>query len=262
LNHTTFHSGSIRLEKRLAAGFTLVAFDTYSKAIDATDGEGGGGDTYYDRSLNKGVAGYNRRQHSNIQFTYDLPFGRNRHWLSTARKLDYILGGWSISFNQTIDTGMPFGVGYGNSPNKYLTPGNNPQILTTVAQAQTANWSIGPNRFPTTAPPQNPYLQFSSFAYPAAYTLGQLGRNVFTGPTTFFQGFALKKTTTFKEKYRVTARMDAHNLPYKYPNFTTPNASWNTSNPTSFGSMSGTMGAWSEYGYQQATIQVGFRFEF
>jgi hypothetical protein len=50
------------------------------------------------------------------------------------------------------------------------------------------------------------------------------------------------------------ARMDAHNLPYKYPNFTTPNSSYNTSNPTAFGSMSGTMGAWSEYGYQQVTI--------
>jgi len=62
--------------------------------------------------------------------------------------------------------------------------------------------------------------------------------------------------------YFMYARMDAHNLPYKYPNFSTPNSSWNTSNAAAFGSMSGTMGAWSEYGYNQPTLQLGMRFEF
>jgi hypothetical protein len=262
-NHSTYHDGEIRVEKRLANGLTLTAFDTYSKAIDNNDNEGGGGDTFYNRSLNKAVAGYNRTQHANLQTTYSLPVGRGRPFLSsTSRLVDSIVGGWDISFNQTVDTGMPFGVSFSNSPYKYLTPGNTPNILTTNAAALTPNWGIGPNRFPTTTPPQVPYFQISAFGYPAAYTLGSLGRNTFRGPTTMFQGFAIKKSVTFKERYRAQIRLDGHNLPLKNPNFTTPNASYSTANPQNFGSMSGTMGAWSQYGYQQATIQVGFRFEF
>jgi hypothetical protein len=262
-NHTTYHGGSIRLEKRMSNGLTVTAFDTYSKAMDATDGEGGGGITYYNRSLEKGIAGYNRQQHANLMVTYTLPFGRGQKFLNSGRIPDYIFGGWTISFNQTADSGMPFGVGFGNSPYKYLT-GTRVVPLTSAADAQTPNWDIGPNRFPTQCPPQTPYLKYSSFAYPAAYTTGFLGRNVFRGPATYFQGFALLKTVTLKERYKFTVRLDGHNLPFKRPSFTTPNTTWTTAagSLATFGSMSGTMGAWSEYGYNQATLQIGGRFEF
>ena len=77
-----------------------------------------------------------------------------------------------------------------------------------------------------------------------------------------FMGFAVRKTWTFKERIKATFRLDAHNLPFKKPNFSTPNATWNISSPQTFGSMSGTQGAWSEYGYNQATLQLGYRVEF
>ena len=267
LNHTTYHSGSIRLERRLANGFTLTAFHTYSKALDATDGEGGGGVSYYNRSLEKGMAGYNRTQHFNAQATWELPFGKGLRWLNRGGIVDYVLGGWNISLNQTIDSGYPFSVGFSGSPNKYLT-GTRVNPLTSVADALTPNWSIGNNRFPqqaitaTNPAGQNPYLKFSSFAYPAAYTTGYMGRNTFAGPIMSFSGFAVRKTWTFRERIKATFRVDAHNLPFKQPNFTTPNATWNSASPQTFGYMSGTLGAWSEYGYNQATIQLGYRVEF
>jgi len=264
-NHATYHGGTVRLERRLSSGLVLTAFDTYSKALDACDNECGGGDTYYNRALQKGVAGYNRTQHAFVQFSYELPFGRGQRFLNTSgRAVNYIVGGWNLSFSQVFDSGIPFGVGYSNSPYNYNTPGNTPNILSTYAAALEPNWSVGPNRFPMTTPPQNPYFVYSDFAYPAAYTLGNMGRNIYKGPFTTFQGFAIKKQFTFKEKYKVAVRLDGHNLPLKRPSFTTPNASWTTASGslTQFGSMSGTMGAWSEYGYNQATVQLGARFEF
>jgi hypothetical protein len=213
------------------------------------------------------VAGYNRTHHFNAQMTWELPFGRGRRWMNKVGLLDHVLGGWALSYNQTFDTGLPFSVSFGNSPYRYLT-GTRAVALTTVEDAynERGNWDIGPNRFSatgaTSVPPQNPYLKFSSFAYPAAFTTGTLGRNTFVGPGLNAGGFALRKTWTFKERYKATARLDGHNLPFKQPNFSTPSSSWSTSSPTSFGSMSGTMGAWSEYGYNQATLQVGLRFEF
>ena len=264
-NHTTYNGASIRIEKRLSSGLVISAFDTYSKALDACDNQCGGGDSYYDRALQKAQAGYNRTQHAYIQISYQLPFGRGQRFLnSNSRAIDYIFGGWNLSFNQTMDTGVPFGMGMGNNPNKYLTPGNNPEILTTASAALTPNWSIGPNRFPLTTPPQTPFFVNSAFAYPASYTLGSTPRNPFIGPNTMFQGFSVRKQFTFKEKYKVSVRVDAHNLPFKQPVFTTPNSTFTTAagSVAQFGSMSGTMGAWSEYGYNQPTLQLGGRFEF
>jgi hypothetical protein len=59
-------------------------------------------------------------------------------------------------------------------------------------QAKTPDWSIGPNRFPTAA--QNPYLKLDAFGYPAAYTAGNLARNVLSGPTLIWQQASLSKT--------------------------------------------------------------------
>jgi hypothetical protein len=261
LNHTTYHGGSLRLERRFANGFTMTAFHTYSKAIDETDGEGGGGITYYNRHLEKGRAGYDTRHHFNVQFTYDLPFGVGRRWLTKGGWQDYVLGGWALSVNETLDSGMPCSVSFSGSPNKYLT-GTRIVPLTRIEEALTPDWQIGPNRFPLTAPPQTPYLKASSFAYPAQYTTGYLGRNVFEGPGMNAIGFAVKKTWTIKERIKATFRLDAHNLPFKQPNFGRPGTTWNSATPQFFGAVSSTRGAWSEYGYNQATLQPGIRLEF
>jgi len=261
-NHSTFHSGSVRVERRMSSGLMFTAFHTYGKALNGADNEGGGGITYYNRSLQKGAAGYDRTHHFNAQLTYEMPFGKGRRWMNSSTVLDHILGGWALSFNETLDSGLPFSVGFSNSPNKYLT-GTRVVPLTSVEDAVTPGWkNPGPDRFPLRTPPQIPYLKFASFAYPAAYTTGYLGRNTFHGPGLNAMGFAARKTWTFKERFKATARLDGHNLPFKQPNFTTPSSSWSTANPQNFGAMSGTAGAWSEYGYNQATLQLGFRFEF
>jgi hypothetical protein len=105
-------------------------------------------------------------------------------------------------------------------------------------------------------------LKASSFAYPAQYTTGYLGRNVFEGPGMNAIGFAVKKTWTIKERIKATFRLDAHNLPFKQPNFGRPGTTWNSATPQFFGAVSSTRGAWSEYGYNQATLQPGIRLEF
>jgi hypothetical protein len=140
--------------------------------------------------------------------------------------------------------------------------GTRVNALAPIEQALTPDWSIGGDRFPFTAPPQNPYLKFGAFAYPAAYTTGTLGRNVFEAPRLNVQAFALNKTWTFRERVRATFRLDAHNLPFKHPNFSRPNSTYNRNAPNQFGAFSGTRGAWSEYGNCQATFQFGGRIEF
>ena len=84
--------------------------------------------------------------------------------------LNHVLGGWGLTWTQTLQSGQPFTVNFAGSPNRYLPGESRPNILTTVEHAYVPDWTIGPNRFPTSA--QNPYLKFDAFAYPAPFTAG------------------------------------------------------------------------------------------
>ena len=87
-----------------------------------------------------------------------------------------------------------------------------------MEQAVVQNWDIGPNRFPTTA--QNPYLKFSAFAYPAAFTVGTLGRNTFESPGMSWTQMSISKSWSIWERVRIITRLDMMNLPLKPPQFT------------------------------------------
>jgi hypothetical protein len=193
--------------------------------------------------------------------TYEVPFGSGRRWMNRTGALNHVLGGWELSWSQTCDSGRPTTIGFSNSPYRYLT-GTRINALVPIEEAVTNDWSIGAHRFPFSVPPQNPYLRFGAFAYPAAYTTGTLGRNMYEGPGLNVQAFALNKTWTLRERLRVTGRLDAHNLPFKHPSFAQPDSTYNRNAPNQFGRVTGTRGAWSEYGNAQATFQLGFRVEF
>ena len=103
--------------------------------------------------------------------SYELPFGQGRAFLNRGGFANQVFGGWELTWTQTLQAGLPYTVGYSNSPNRYLPTGaQRPDIITTHDEAVAKDWEIGPNRFPTAA--QNPYTNFNSFAYPAAFTVG------------------------------------------------------------------------------------------
>jgi hypothetical protein len=260
--HSTYHSGTVRVEKRFAAGMTAVVTYTWSKAIDESDSDGTAtGVTYYNRRLEKAVAGYNVRNHFYNLLTYELPVGKGRHFLNRGGILNWVLGGWNAMSMLELESGTPFSVTFAGSPNRYLTQGvSRPDILTTNSQALTPNWSIGPNRFPTSA--QNPYLQFSAFAYPAAFTVGTLGRNTFEGPGMFWQQLGLSKTYAVRERLRITLRAEGNNFPFKHPELLLPNSAYNANSANLFGTFTGLRQVLSEVGQSRPHMMLGGRIEF
>ena len=53
-----------------------------------------------------GLSPLDRSHRLNMAYTYELPFGKGRHWLGTrrawpARRLDQVVGGWQIAGNWT-----------------------------------------------------------------------------------------------------------------------------------------------------------------
>ncbi|MEK7404684.1 MAG: hypothetical protein AAB225_06210, partial [Acidobacteriota bacterium] len=259
--HNSHHSGTLRLEKRSAAGLSFNAFYTLGRTLADTDAEGtGSGITYYNRRLEKARTNYDLRHRFVSVMIYELPFGRGRRLLNRGGVLNHLAGGWELTWVQTFQAGTPFTASFSGSPNRYLPGASRPDILTSAADARVADWEIGPNRFPTSA--QNPYLKFDAFAYPAAFTPGALGRNTFEGPGLNWTQVSLGKWWKIGERCRFQFRLDGNNFPIKQANFSNPNSSYNRNSPGTFGRMTGVQGSFSGIGTGRANLYAVARLEF
>lgn len=260
--HNTYHAATVRVEKRYSAGITLQGFYTYSKTLDESDNDGlATGITWYNRSLEKGRAGYDMRHRFTNILTYELPLGKGRFWLNKGGIVNQLVGGWSFNWVQTFESGLPTSVTFAGGPNKYLPQGvYRPNALVPVDEAVVPGWSIGPNRFPTSA--QNPYLNFSAFAYPAAFTAGTLGKNIYESPGMNWTQLSVNKSWSIRERVHISVRVDMNNLPFKQPQFAQPDSVYNINSPGTFGRFTGVRGDWTNAGSGQPNMDIGLRLVF
>jgi hypothetical protein len=257
--HNTYHGITFRAEKRYSSGFNLNAFYTFSKNINNADGESTvSGITFYNRSLEKGRAGYDVNHRFVALFQYALPMGKGRRFFNGGGWKDHVIGGWNLNYTQTLQSGLPFTVTFAGSPNRYLPGVSRPNMVTTIDQALVSDWGIGPNRFPTSA--QNPYLNLASFAYPAAYTPGNAGRNLFSGPPLVWQQVSLGKDFPIRERLRFSIRMDCNKI-WKHPSLSRPNSTYDLRSPGNWARFTGELGNFAEIGSRFHYILVA-RLEF
>ena len=120
--------------------------------------------------------------------------------------------------SENMLSGIPITVGYTGSPNRYLTA-TRVNALVPTDQAKTPDWSMG-NRFPTAA--QKPYFDMNAFAYAESYTIGSLGARALQAPGLYWMQFYATKSWVFKERAKLSVRLDGHNLPWKRPNLAAP----------------------------------------
>ena len=241
--HSTFHSGTIKLEKRMSRGMFFSTFYTFSKAINSqdNDNDGTGVAPLQNRGLEKGRAGYDRNHRWLATVNYELPFGAGKKWASSGWKKQAI-GGLEISWIQTVESGNPLTFSFDGSPNNYFPTfaGNRrPNVVSTPSIRE--NWrDLGGDRFNV----QNINSVYSggqngldNFAYPAAFTVGNLGRNTMTGLPLLWSQVSVQKNWEFKERYRMQLRWDFQNALKTY-NFNPPTTTFDTRNPRTFGKVS------------------------
>jgi hypothetical protein len=252
-NHSTWESGNIAFEKRYSSGLTFSTSFNFSKCITNADNL-----AYYERA-GKARCSWDQQKAFGALVTYALPFGKGLHWLNQGGITNAILGGWSVNMTENTLSGIPISIGYGGSPYKYLTTAR-VSALVPIGQTYTPNWTMGA-RFPTAA--QTPYFNINDFTYPAAFTTGSLGANVVEAPAILWnQCFVSKGWTLFRERLKITLRVDGHNLPWKRPNIAAPNTSYNTSSPGTFARFTGTLGDFSNFGSAEANVQGTLRLQF
>jgi hypothetical protein len=242
--HTTYHSGTVQFLKRYSQGLVLNSFYTYSKAIDDCDSDYGvctGVAPVENRNLNKARATYDRAHVFVTSATYELPVGKGRHFLNNNKFLDLLVGGYDLAWIQSFESGNPFGFTYTNSPYNYFPTaiGNRVPNLTcsgiSMPQFRLGD-AIGGNRFNQAL--ENPVLPVSCFAVPAAFTTGNAGRNIITGPGIMYSQISASKNFRITEKVQLQFRFDFQN-PFHNYGFNNPSNQLDVKNPQLFGKITG-----------------------
>jgi hypothetical protein len=259
--HGTYHSATVRFEKRYSHGLTITSFYTRSKAIDGCSADGVcNGITFYNRKLEKARSDYDIANRWVTYETYQLPFGKGHRLLGHNRLGDALLGNWNFNLIQTLENGVPFSFTFDGTSNVYL-PG---VLRADMAPGKTYSdiqipWDRrGPCRHILSC--ALPWADLNAFAYPPSFTAGKVGRNIQTGPGNIWHQVSLSKEIPITERIKGGLRFDVNN-PFKRWFFSAPNNVVNFLNPQNFGKICCVIGGFygeGAYFYMNAEFKLEF----
>jgi hypothetical protein len=113
---STYHAFVVKWEKRYSSGLTFLNSYVYSKIFtnaDTANATGGSTMTHYNRRLDKTVGASDQPHNLKFSYSYELPFGKGRRFLSNGGFGGALLGGWRIAGIHQYASGTPMSVGPG-----------------------------------------------------------------------------------------------------------------------------------------------------
>ena len=220
--NSVFHSGSIRLRKRMAHGIAVSGTYAYSKSIDDASSIGGGATVVaqnpFDIAGDRGLSSFDLRHKFSGNWIYELPFG-DGHRLAQRGPLSHILDGWQWSGDFTIGSGLYFtprvlgnslDIGRGVSGSLRANATGAPVSLgspSTLEWFNTAAFCSPASSFGSSTPASG-----STCANPSGSSFGDAGRNIIRGPGQITFDMNLSKTITVKESRALELRIQAANV--------------------------------------------------
>jgi hypothetical protein len=210
IGNSSYNAGFIRIERRFARGFSVLAHYTYSKFLD--DVAGADGDEYgnvgsymdqYNRGLDKGRSGSDVPHRLLLTATYELPK------ISNHAALNAIAGGWRLGVLETVQSGAPFTVvNVSNIANAFSAGPLRPNLLHD-AMLSSDQRSI------------TQWFDTSAFAAPAQYTFGNSPRSGLRGPSYVTTDMTIEKGFGLTERFKLEVRGEFYNA-LNHANFNIP----------------------------------------
>jgi hypothetical protein len=198
------HQGTLRVRKRLRHGLSVGGTYVYSKSIDNASSIGGGSTVVAQNDLNiaaeRGLSSFDQRQRFVADYLYELPFGKDKKWLTGAGAPQRILGGFSVSGNVTLASGFPF------SPQFFGRSTDLTRGVTGSARPDLTGQSIQLDN-----PTIQQWFNTAAFSAPAG-VFGTAGRNIIIGPGIIQFDMALSKSIQVKEMQSMELRLSATNV--------------------------------------------------
>jgi outer membrane receptor protein involved in Fe transport len=220
-NGVTFYSNSfnshynalqVTLTKQFTKGLSLNANYAWQRAVSYATGF-----STWDIRAVKGRDSFLRQQQIIIYGLYELPFGKNKPFLSNySSVMNYIVGGWQLSPVLSYSSGLPFTLSYSSCSTS--VPGSAPCL---------PNGNPGSFQHHTSGFPGNGLVWFkgqklgTTFTAPGLDQIGNVGRNSVFGPHYFKTDLAVQKNFPIREVASIQFRMDAFNA-FNYISFGNP----------------------------------------
>jgi len=247
-----YNALQITFRQRSYRNLTMLANYTYSRTIDQQSTLSTSNATPQPQNIGtqRGPSDQNATQIFNMGWRLGMP-----KLNSSSRTIKYIFNDWAFNGIYNARTGQPVNVIFGgdelgtDEPNQrpYLIPGMSPTLPSNRHRsAKIAEW------FNTQGGPTGT----GAFEKPAAFTLGNVGRNSIVGPAYINTQFSLTKNlnfTRFREGMHGQFRAEAFNV-FNTVNLGQPQATLSTS-----GAQASTFGSISSGGTNpNRRIQFGF----
>jgi hypothetical protein len=233
---SNYHSLQLRMEKRYSAGLSFLTSYTYGKALAnspdhlSTSSQGNGTDVGifkepqngFDRRSEYGPAEFDVRQRFVASAVWEVPFGRDRRFGSSAARIaDLLFGGWEIAPILTAQSGLALTV-------------TQPQLLNLGGERRSRPNRIGNGSLPESQRTVDRYLDASAFSIlqvnPALsgfvpfQAFGNSGVGILRGPGLANVDLNASKNFRITEKQSLQFRAEFFNL-LNHANFGVPGVS-------------------------------------
>jgi hypothetical protein len=124
---SNYNALQVRYEQRFVAGLTLLNSFTWEHSLDnasaSLEGNTPSPQDANNLRADYGQSDYNLPVANVTSLVYELPFGRGRHFASSANgALDAIIGGWQVSAINTAQAGTPFNLTYTPNTAQQVSP--------------------------------------------------------------------------------------------------------------------------------------------
>lgn len=217
-----YHGFQLSARRTLGDGLQVIGSYAWSKSLDTASSTGStaANSGYTGASalatplipgLNWGLSEFDLRHNLTLSLVWELPFAKRLAGVGRT-----VLHGWQLGSIYRTNTGNPFSVALSSDRGGSLTD------TTGAALGQRPNLVQLPGCEKLTNPGSpTAYIKNECFAFPAEYTLGNLGRNTLTKPGLSNLDLSLIKNFKITEKISSQLRIESFNA-LNHANFGTP----------------------------------------
>lgn len=213
---SNYHALQLSANQRYQSGLQFLASYTWGKSIDNSSQRGGNrssagtAQNSFDLRNERGLSSFDVRHRLVMSYSYELPFGRRRPFLSSVRGwLGPLVGGWELSGINTFSSGTPRTARTNTSLNLTGTFSAAERADATGLKVTLPRDRRTIEHFFNTAAFGPPQLLSAS---PLLYAFGSAGRNIIIAPGRTNFDLALTKNTYFAESRYVQLRGEFFNV--------------------------------------------------
>lgn len=232
---STYHALQANFTKRVGQGLTFLVAYTFSKNLSNLNFPGFTG---FGRTVNqhpavrrsaKALLDKDRPQLLNVSWSYDLPVGKGKRYLSGAKgALNQVLGGWRLSAIQNYESGDPIRV-----TSRATIPGGFsgiwPNYVPGAVVQQTSCSDYNPGD-----PTRNVRLNINAFTTPAPFTLGNFSRPPNVRNCAFMdEALGIEKRFPIREQFAINFGSSIQNVFNRHSFWAAPGG--DIGNPAAFG---------------------------